>query len=243
MRAKKRGWLVYWARASTSSNRKPSAASGRSGRPDRAGRGRATTRGRAPAPAACRRAPRSAPPGGRSRRTRAGAAPPGSRLRCSGPGTPRQYGHARRRDAGLRAAPVAGDGPGPGAGARRRRRRGAGDRRVPVRLARLDGARSVDRPAARAGARAGRRDRRGRARGARLRGRRPRDGAVLLRLRQLRLVPPGGDAAVRARPPARLHDVGLVRGARRASRARISTSCGCRRSSASSTRPRWAAAS
>ena len=69
---------------------------------------------------------------------------------------------------------------------------------------------------ARAGPRALRRRRRGRLRGARLGGRRPRDRAVLLRLRRLRAVPARRDPDLRPRLPAGLHGVGLVRRVRRA---------------------------
>ena len=56
--------------------------------------------------------------------------------------------------------------------------------------------------------------------GARLVGRRPRDGAVLLRLRGLRAVPARRDAGLRARLPAGVHGLGLVRGATSRCRAR-----------------------
>ena len=47
--------------------------------------------------------------------------------------------------------------------------------------------------------------------GARLRGRRPRHGAVLLRVRDVRAVPARRDADLRARLPAGVHRLGLVR--------------------------------
>ena len=86
----------------------------------------------------------------------------------------------------------------PGAAAGWRGAGGRGDRAVPQRLARLARPRPGHHAAARARPRAGRHDRRGRAGGARLGGRRPGDGPVRLRLRDLRSS--AGPASSRSAP-------------------------------------------
>ena len=62
--------------------------------------------------------------------------------------------------------------------------------------------------------------RRGRGSGGGLRGRRPRHGAVLLRVRDVRAVPARRDPDLRARFPARVHRLGLVRASSSRCRAR-----------------------
>ena len=110
---------------------------------------------------------------------------------------------------------------------RRRGRRGPRDRRLPQRLARVVGPRPGRRAPARRRARALRRRGVGRLRRARVDGRRPRHGPVLLRLRRLRAVPARRDPALRPRLPAGLHRLGLVRRATSRCRAPTSTSSPC----------------
>ena len=137
------------------------------------------------------------------------------------------------RDEGRTNARVLGTARGRGCArprAARRWRRGGGprDRRLPQRLARLDGPRPGDRAAARAGARTRRCGGGGRARGPRLRRRRPRHRPVLLRLRAS--ASRAGTATRRSATAT--SSLASRRGARSPSwsrsRAPTSTSCGSR---------------
>ncbi len=147
-------------------------------------------RGTPARPARSRRRSRPpTPPGGRARsgsppgspRASAARSSPGCRRTSSSPASAgtRRWPPARwswaailvssvppdesRRDARVRAAPERRDRRRSRPAARRRRHRGPGHRRLPQRLARLDGPRHDDRAAARARPRARRRGRRGRA--------------------------------------------------------------------------------
>ena len=95
-----------------------------------------------------------------------------------------------------------------------------GDRRVPQRLARLERSRHERAPAAGSGSRVRRHRRAGRRGGHALPARRSRHRPVRLRLRDVRAVPRGRPAGVRASGAARLHAVGIVRGVRRRARGR-----------------------